>query len=240
MCGSLPILGKAQRCIYTFMLSMRMEQQLERIQFSSTMYSKGSTFKPISPREPFFVGPPPALKLFSTLEPSIVKSIEELTGSVTHVSSGLLQRNKALFTKTGADGVKHLLAAPNPAITKRALLPFQQQQSNFDKATFVVLDTNTTKRLFKDWTRIHVQNVGEMNAVYVWNKTISDEPECLMFTSEGHTMVLKGTVNGVSTKILLDTGASGTAFIRRQFCKDESIQVKPAKTWNYCYLGRWV
>ena len=80
VCGSLPILGKAQRSLYTFMLSMRMEQQLERIQFSSTMYSKGSTSKPITPREPFFVGPPPALKMFSTLEPSIVKSIEELTG----------------------------------------------------------------------------------------------------------------------------------------------------------------
>ena len=113
------------------------------------MYSKGSTSKPITPREPFFVGPPPALKLFSTLEPSIVKSIEELTGSVTHVSSGLLQSNKALFKETGAVGAKHLLATPNPAITKRALLAFQQQQSNFDKATFVVMDNSTTKRLFK-------------------------------------------------------------------------------------------
>ncbi len=149
VCGSLPILGKAQRSIYTFMLSMRMEQQLERIQFSSTMYSKGSTSKPITPREPFFVGPPPALKLFTTLEPSIVKNIEALTGSVTHVSSGLLQSNKALFKETGAAGAKHLLATPNPAITNRALLAFQQQQSDFDKATFVVLDNSTTKRLFK-------------------------------------------------------------------------------------------
>ena len=35
--ASLPILGKAQRYIYTFMLSMRMEQQLERIQFNSNL-----------------------------------------------------------------------------------------------------------------------------------------------------------------------------------------------------------
>ena len=34
---SLPILGKAQRSICSFMLTMKMEQQLERIQFSSTM-----------------------------------------------------------------------------------------------------------------------------------------------------------------------------------------------------------
>jgi hypothetical protein len=173
--ASLPILGKAQRSIYTFMLSMRMEQQLERIQFNSNMYSKGSASKPISPREPFFIGPPPALKLFTTLKPSIVRDIETMAGIVTHVSSGLLQSNKALFTQTGAVGAKHLLATPNPAITKRALLAFQQQQSNFEKATFVVLDTNTTKRLFKDWKIIHVPNIGEMNAVYVWNKPIFKE-----------------------------------------------------------------
>jgi predicted aspartyl protease len=93
------------------------------------------------------------------------------------------------------------------------LLAFQQQQSNFEKATFIVMDTNTTKRVFKDWTRVCVPSIGDMNAVYVWNKPINDEPECLMLTSEGHTIVLKGTVNGVSTKFLLDTGASGTAFI---------------------------
>jgi hypothetical protein len=94
---------------------MRMEQQLERIQFSSTMYSKSSTSKPIIPREPFFLGPSPALKLFSTLEPSIVRDIETMTGAVTHVSSGLLQSNKALFKEIGAAGAKHLLATPNPA-----------------------------------------------------------------------------------------------------------------------------
>jgi predicted aspartyl protease len=160
-----------------------------------------------------------------------------MIGSVTHVSSGLLQNNKALFKETGAAGAKHLLATPNPAITKRALLAFQQQQSNFDKATFVVMENSKTKRLFKEWKKIYVPNIGEMNAVYVWNKPINEEPECLLFTSEGHTMVLKGTVNGVETKFLLDTGASRTAFIQRQFCKDESIEVKPAKIGTTVILG---
>jgi hypothetical protein len=164
---SLPVLGKAQRSIYTFMLSMRLEQQLERIQFNSNLYSKGSASKPITPREPFHVGPPPALKLFNTLDPKIVESIEALTGSVTHVSSGLLQSNKALFKETGAAGAKHLLATPNPAITKRALSAFLQQQAGFEKATFVVMDTHTTRRLFKDWKRVTVPYVGEVYAVYV-------------------------------------------------------------------------
>jgi predicted aspartyl protease len=85
--------------------------------------------------------------------------------------------------------------------------------------------------------KITVPYIGELNAVYVCNKPICEEPECLMFTSVGHTMVLKGTVNGVATKFLLDTGASGTAFIQRQFCTDESIQVKPAKVGTTVILG---
>jgi hypothetical protein len=117
------------------------------------------------------------------------------------------------------------------------LLVFQQQQLNFDKATFVVMDNSTTKRLFKEWKKIYVPNIGDMNAVYVWNKPINEEPECLMFIYEGHTIVLKGTVNGVPTKFLLDTGASGTAFIQRQFYKDESIEVKPAKIGTTLILG---
>jgi predicted aspartyl protease len=131
------------------------------------------------------------------------------------------------------------------------LLAFQQQQSNFDKATFVVMDNSTTKRLFKAWKRINVPNIGEMNAVYVWMKPINEEPEILMFTSVGHTMILKGTVDETlckgmmmkqqmmefSTKFLLDTGASGTAFIQRQFCKDESIKIKSAKIGTTVILG---
>jgi predicted aspartyl protease len=76
-----------------------------------------------------------------------------------------------------------------------------------------------------------------MNAVYVWTKPITEEQEGLMFTSEGHTMVLKGTIDGVATKILLDTGASGTAFIQRQFCADESIKIKSAKIGTTVILG---
>jgi hypothetical protein len=42
-------------------------------------------------------------------------------------------------------------------------------------------------------------------------------------------MVLKGYINGLPSKFLLYTGASGTAFIKRQFCIDESNRLTPAK-----------
>ena len=80
-------------------------------------------------------------------------------------------------------------------------------------------------------------SIGDINAVYVWNKPINDEPECLLFTSEGQTIVLKGTVNEVSTKFLLDTGDSSTALIQGQFCIEDSIEVKPAKVGTTVILG---
>jgi hypothetical protein len=57
--------------------------------------------------------------------------MEALVSPVTHVSAGLLPSNKALFKEIGTIGEKHLLATPSSAVTKRALLAFQQQQSNF-------------------------------------------------------------------------------------------------------------
>ena len=50
-------------------------------------------------------------------------------------------------------------------------------------------------------------------------------------------MVLKGDVNGTPSKILLDTGATGSAFILRQFCIDESIEFTPAKVGTTVILG---
>jgi hypothetical protein len=64
------------------------------------MNSKGKTSRPIAVKEEFSVENTPALQMFSTQEPSIVKDIETLTSPVTHVSTGLLQSNKALFRET--------------------------------------------------------------------------------------------------------------------------------------------
>jgi hypothetical protein len=50
-------------------------------------------------------------------------------------------------------------------------------------------------------------------------------------------MVLKGNVNGVSSRILIDTGASGTAFINRLFCIDESIVFTSSKVGIPVILG---
>jgi uncharacterized protein YlzI (FlbEa/FlbD family) len=50
-------------------------------------------------------------------------------------------------------------------------------------------------------------------------------------------MVLKGDVNGTPSKIMLDTGATGSAFILRQFCIDESIELTPAKISTTVNLG---
>jgi hypothetical protein len=50
-------------------------------------------------------------------------------------------------------------------------------------------------------------------------------------------MLLKGKNNGLPSKFMLDTGASGTAFIHRQFSIDESIELTPAKVGTRVILG---
>jgi hypothetical protein len=57
------------------MLSMRLEQQLEGIQFNSLICTARAVLPNHFPREPF-LGPPPALKLFNTLDQKIVEIIE--------------------------------------------------------------------------------------------------------------------------------------------------------------------
>jgi hypothetical protein len=48
------------------------------------------------------------------------------------------------------------------------------------------------------------------------------------YSTDEHDMQFRGTVEKQPVKILLDTGASGTAFIDMQFCKDENILLYPA------------
>ena len=141
----LPMLSKSQKSVYSYMLTMKMEDQLEKVQFDSTVHSKGRSSRPVLDKGGSYLGAPPSIQMFSTLEPSVLSDIENLTSVVTNVSSGLLQSNKSLFKETGAKGQKHLLATPSSAITKRALDAFLYQQSGFEKATFVVRDSPTTK-----------------------------------------------------------------------------------------------
>jgi hypothetical protein len=86
---------------------------------------------------------------------------------VTHVTTGLLQSNKSIYRETGIKGEQHLFATPNSAITKRTHLGFQLQQSAFKTVTFVVYDTTTTKKLFKDWTKMQIPSVGTQHAAHV-------------------------------------------------------------------------
>jgi hypothetical protein len=56
----------------------------------------------------------------------------------------------------------------------------------------------------------------------------SEVDEVCKYVHGAHTMKFKGQVNGDPRCILMDTGASGTSFIDRKFCKDEEIPLYPA------------
>ena len=55
--------------------------------------------------------------------------------------------------------------------------------------------------------------------------------------TDEHSMQFRGTVDKQPVKILLDTGASGNAFIDLQHCKDENITMYPAPPGIHIVFG---
>jgi hypothetical protein len=84
-------------------------------------------------------------------------------------------------------------------------------------------------KLFKkEWKSLDVpekyQDVTKPFCVFTWKKQeTSDFDEVFKYMSGTHSMKFKGQVNGNPVCVLMDTGASGTTFVDRKYCKDESI-----------------
>jgi predicted aspartyl protease len=81
-------------------------------------------------------------------------------------------------------------------------------------------------RLFKDWTEVPcIQPTGTVTPfqMYVLSVPKNDQEQIFKYTTEQHSLQFQGSINTVPCRILLDTGASGTAFIDRQHCVKEGI-----------------
>ena len=55
-----------------------------------------------------------------------------------------------------------------------------------------------------------------------------EQDHVIRYTTERHSLQFKGSINGFQCRILLDTGATGTAFIDREHCIKEGIVLGPA------------
>jgi predicted aspartyl protease len=64
--------------------------------------------------------------------------------------------------------------------------------------------------------------------MYVLHVPKVDQEKIFKYTTEEHSLQFQGSINTVPCLILLDTGASGTAFIHRQHCVKEGIVLAPA------------
>jgi predicted aspartyl protease len=54
--------------------------------------------------------------------------------------------------------------------------------------------------------------------MYVMTIPKGDQEKTFKYTTERHSLQFQGCINTVPCRILLDTGATGTAFIDRQHC----------------------
>jgi predicted aspartyl protease len=64
--------------------------------------------------------------------------------------------------------------------------------------------------------------------MYVMNIPKGDQEQVFKDTTERHSLQFQGSINTFPCRILLDTGASGTAFIDRLHCEKEGIVLDPA------------
>jgi hypothetical protein len=64
--------------------------------------------------------------------------------------------------------------------------------------------------------------------MYVMNIPKGDQEQDFKYTTERHSLQFQSSINTVPCRILLYTGASGTAFIDRQHCEKEEIVFDPA------------
>jgi hypothetical protein len=69
---------------------------------------------------------------------------------------------------------------------------------------------------------------GSPMIAFTWNIPQVEDDTVYRYSTEEQSMQFKGIVEKQPVKILLDTRASGTAFIDIQFCKDENIPLYPA------------
>ena len=80
------------------------------------------------------------------------------------------------------------------------------------------------------WSEVTCEtHEGTVTPLQIFVMDIPQEQDhVIRYTTKRHSLQFKGTINAFPCRILLDTGATGTAFIDREQCKKEGIVLGPA------------
>ena len=228
-----------QKSIFNFITSMRMEQEMHLLSFCNSTSVKNRMSMPAVNTVPV-PKKQSALNLLRPILTSLVKYVEGRLVPITHISKGI-DRSNPLFKPTGKKGDKHLLVTPPNTKVKTTFIEVNKQKSNFSQVTFIVDDTPAFRKLFKVWDLLnvdeHYKDITKPICVFTWTKQATLAEPVLKYTSGEHSMKFKGLINGTPVCILMDTGASGTAFIDRVHCTEESIPLSPAPPGLFIVLG---
>jgi hypothetical protein len=228
-----------QKSIFNYISSMKMDQEMHLLSFCNSTSVKNRMSMPAANRMPV-LKKQTAFNMLKPVLTSLIQYIEEKLVPVTHISRGV-NRSNPLFNPTGKKGDKHLLCSPPSTQVKRTFIETTKQKSNFAQVTFIVDDTPVFRKLFRDWDLLqvdeHYKDISKPICVFTWTKKAIVAEPVLRYTSGDHSMKFKGLINGTPVCILMDTGASGTAFIDRGHCKEENIPLYPAQPGQFIVLG---
>jgi predicted aspartyl protease len=233
---------RTQKSVFHFISSMKMEKANHLLDLSSSTSVKGRMSKSVTEK---VVNKSLLKKTYleptKTVHKDLMKHIEDTVCPSTHLSQGISRRSP-VFNPTRKLGEQHVLCAPSKATVTETLEAFQKQQSNYSRATFIVDDTHINKKQFKSWKSLDAadkyQDVTKPIYVFTWKKQeTTDVDELFKYLSRTHSMKFKGQVNGNPVCVLMDTGASGTAFVDRKYCKEESFPLYRAPPDLVIVLG---
>ena len=236
----------SQQSVLSFLLTLQTQEATKLAQSLSVKQAKTRLSRPLAGNEEHL--PPPPKPHFLTVTPGLVTDLVNKTNSFKGVVHSFGNNNQLLVQVPGSDQLQimqpghHYLMIVQPQHVQKALQLYHQVKAQSPATTTVVLVTqstvvSTTPSLIS-WNTLqsvpptslnHPGRARKWTAVTDYRIRTLEEPgmETYEFQSGQHAMAVTANLAGAVHNILLDSGASGTAYITQAFVYDLGLPVIP-------------
>ena len=240
--------------VLSFLRTMEMQEASILAASLSMKQAKTRMSRPLV-REDYL--PPPPKSQFLQVIPGMVTA---LAASTTQFNGTVYAfgNSTQLLVRTGSDQLqvmtpgRHYLMVVQPQHLQKALQLYQTVKSQSVHNTSIVLVTQAsalaTVQNLASWNTLQTVSPGALLhpgrtrkwvAITDYTVHLAVEPnaETLQFQSSGHTMAVTANLAGAVQTILLDTGASGTAYITQALVHELGLPMVPLQKSQGVQVG---
>ena len=158
---------------------------------------------------------------FSRVNPELIQHFQTHTQDFSTVFTTSTVLPKATLAQ------HHLMFAPAMGSERQAFRYYQafRKKNPSSTAVFLVPALDKVTLLFQAWTQIELPKEPQ----YARFKAFTDFSvleQTVKFTLSRLTMAVSVVISGTKHAVLLDSGASGTAFVTQQFCTDKGFTLR--------------